>query len=113
VGGEGGDDVEAVDLEGGAAMNNDSQDNEAMAAARMVLHGMQKPKPSHIMCVGWPTIKRLMAGEAVWFEDLQCGAVAADDLLNAQQSVFAMELLIVQLQTELRRQKNELNPSRR
>ena len=40
-------------------------------------------KPSHIMCVGWPTIKRLVAGEAVWFESLECGAVAADDLHGA------------------------------
>jgi hypothetical protein len=39
--------------------------------------------PNHIMCIGWPTIKRLAAGEALWFEDLECGAVAADDLHGA------------------------------
>ncbi len=37
-------------------------------------------KPSHVMCIGWPTIKRLAAGESVWFEELECGAVAASDL---------------------------------
>jgi hypothetical protein len=38
---------------------------------------------SHVMCIGWPTIKRLMRGESVWFEELGCGAVAASDLLQA------------------------------
>jgi hypothetical protein len=106
VGGEGGDDAENI-------MSNGSQDNEAIAAARALQGGYNTSKPSHIMCIGWPTIKRLMAGEAVWFQDLECGAVAAEDLINAQQSIFAMELILVELQTALRRQKNELNPSRR
>lgn len=43
--------------------------------------GYKHSAPTHIMCIGWPTIKRLMAGEAVWFDDLQCGAMAASDLL--------------------------------
>jgi hypothetical protein len=38
---------------------------------------------SPVMCIGWPTIKRLAAGESVWFESLGCGAVAADDLHGA------------------------------
>lgn len=41
------------------------------------------PQATHIMCIGWPTIKRLADGESVWFDDLQCGAVAADDLHGA------------------------------
>lgn len=38
--------------------------------------------PNHIMCIGWETIKRLAAGEAVWIDSIQAGAVAADDLLG-------------------------------
>jgi hypothetical protein len=55
------------------------------AAGKMLgwLNDDQPSKPSHVMCIGWQTIKRLAAGESVWFEDLQCGAVAADDLWGA------------------------------
>lgn len=56
---------------------------QAIAAALAAQSAAPVGEPSHIMCVGWPTIKRLAAGEAVWFESLECGAVAADDLHGA------------------------------
>jgi hypothetical protein len=42
--------------------------------------GLAQTPAEPVMCIGWPTIKRLAAGETVWFESLGCGAVAADDL---------------------------------
>ena len=83
-----------------------TEDNEAIAAARMVLHGPQ-PEPSHVMYIGWPTIKRLMAGDTVWLETEQCGAMGAADLLDPQQSLFAMELIVAELQKQLRRAQHE------
>jgi hypothetical protein len=47
-------------------VSNDRQENDAIAAARAVLHGA-KQEPSHVMRISWPIIKRLMAGESVWF----------------------------------------------
>jgi hypothetical protein len=47
------------------------------------LPGPAQKEKEPVMCIGWPTIKRLAAGEAVWFESLGCGAVAASDLHGA------------------------------
>ena len=53
----------------------------------------------HIMCIGWPTIRRLAADGTVWFDELQCGAVAdselygadIDALLNSAARIEALE----------------------
>lgn len=37
-------------------------------------------KPTHILCIGWPTIYRLAKEGMIWDAEHECGIVAADDL---------------------------------
>lgn len=61
----------------------DAVELEAILAALANPTGVEgMDAPNHIMCIGWETIKRLAAGEAVWIDSIQAGAVAADDLLG-------------------------------
>lgn len=38
------------------------------------------PVPTHILCIGWDTIRRLAKDGAIWDAEHECGIVAADDL---------------------------------
>ena len=70
----------------------------------------------HIMCIGWPTIRRLAADGTVWFDELQCGAVAdselygadIDALLNSAARIEALEAALQQV-TNWVRQNPEAN----
>lgn len=62
---------------------------------------------THIMCIGWPTIRRLAADGSVWFDELQCGAVADDELHGADidamlNSTARIEALEAQLVSDIR-----------
>jgi hypothetical protein len=51
-------------------------------------NGGQGNRPSHVVCVGMPTLYRLAAGEAVWIDAAQAGVVAADDFPS--QAILAL-----------------------
>lgn len=64
----------------------------------------QGNRSDHVLCVGLPTLRRLLDGEAVWIEAAQAGAVAADDLLDFKREISG---LLLQLDERGRRLRHE------
>lgn len=46
--------------------------------------GPAPSEPTHILCIGWETIRRLTREGMVWDEEHQAGIVAADDLFGSE-----------------------------
>lgn len=58
--------------------------------ARMILEEVESSGPSHVMCIGIPTMLSLFESGSVWIESVQAGAVAADDLFKLRNEIVAV-----------------------